>query len=111
MTLNTDPVKALVLFYCPVKILSLNTDPVNALVFNTDPVNALVLNTDPVKILVELIEAVSHIAVDVVPPVADEDGLVEDGAARAKEAILAAVEMAVVINLQKYIDILAAKIY
>ncbi len=64
-------------------------------------VKALSLNTDPVKVLVELIEAVSHVAVDVVPPVADEDGLVEDGAARAEEAVLAAVEMAVVINLQQ----------
>ncbi len=45
----------------------------------------------------------SHVAVDVVPPVADEDGLVEDGAARAEEAVLAAVEMAVVINLNKNI--------
>ena len=90
----------------------LNTNPIKVLLLRTNPVNILVLKTDPVKVLVELIEAVSHIAVDIVPPVADEDGLVEDGAARAEEAVLAAVEMAVVINLQqKYIEILAAKIY
>ena len=55
----------------------------------------------PVEVLVELIERLGRTAVNVVPPVADEDGLVEDGATGAEKAVLAAVEVAVVVHLQR----------
>ena len=57
--------------------------------------------THRVEVLVEGVEADRAAAVGVVPPVADEDLLVEDGALGAQEAVLAAVVVAVVVHLQK----------
>ena len=54
-----------------------------------------------VEVLVERVEPVRVAAVCVVPPVADEDLLVEDGALGAQEAVLAAVMVAVVVHLQR----------
>ena len=54
-----------------------------------------------VEVLVEGVEPGGPAAVGVVPPVADEDLLVEDGALGAQEAILPAVVVAVVIHLRK----------
>ena len=46
-------------------------------------------------------------AVRVVPPVADEDLLVEDGALGTQEAVLAAVVVAVVVHLRKQCYVIA----
>ena len=48
-----------------------------------------------------MVEGLGRAAVNVVPPVADEDGLVEDGATGAEKAVLATVEVAVVVHLQR----------
>ena len=64
-------------------------------------VKATAFKVYPVEVLVELIEGLGRAAVNVVPPVADEDGLVEDGATGAEEAVLASVEVAVVVHLQR----------
>ena len=54
----------------------------------------------PIKILIELIEVLSHTTVNVIPPVADENGLVEHRTSRTQEAVLPTVKMAVMVNLK-----------
>ena len=58
------------------------------------------ISTYRVEVLVERVEPGGAAAVGVVPPVADEDLLVEDGALGAQEAVLAAVVVAVVVHLR-----------
>ena len=57
-----------------------------------------------VEVLVERVEPGGAAAVGVVPPVADEDLLVEDGALGAQEAVLPAVVVAIVVHLRLGLD-------
>ncbi len=57
--------------------------------------------TYTVKVFVDAVVGVGVSAVAVVPPVAHEHLLVEDGSLRAQKAVLAPVEVAVMVGLQE----------
>lgn len=53
-----------------------------------------------VQVVVEGVVVARRSAVRVVPPIADENLLVEDGPLGAKETVLTAVEVAIVVDLE-----------
>lgn len=53
-----------------------------------------------VQVVIEVVESLRGLTIGVVPPVANKHLLVEHGASRAKEAVLTAIKVTIMINLE-----------